>query len=119
VDGGLGNDLLTGGPGGDLFLFSTKLNKKSNVDTVTDFSVLDDTIVLDNAIFKKLKKEGALGGKFFFEGKKAHDGNDAIIYNAKDGKLAYDKNGDDSGGVKTFAILSAGLDLSKDDFLVV
>ena len=71
------------------------------------------------ALREKLKKEGALGGKFFFEGKKAHDGNDAIIYNAKDGKLAYDKNGDDSGGVKTFAILSAGLDLSKDDFLVV
>ncbi|MGO4572868.1 M10 family metallopeptidase C-terminal domain-containing protein, partial [Microvirga sp. 2TAF3] len=54
--GGLGNDVLTGGAGKDIFVFDTKPNKKTNLDTITDFNVKDDTIWLDNAVFKKLGK---------------------------------------------------------------
>ena len=53
--GGLGNDTLTGS-GRDIFVFSTKLNKKTNVDKIRDFKAKDDTIWLDNAVFKKLGK---------------------------------------------------------------
>ncbi|MGO4574063.1 M10 family metallopeptidase C-terminal domain-containing protein, partial [Microvirga sp. 2TAF3] len=54
--GKLGNDVLTGGAGKDIFVFDTKPNKKTNLDTITDFNVKDDTIWLDNAVFKKLGK---------------------------------------------------------------
>ncbi|MGO4573410.1 cadherin domain-containing protein, partial [Microvirga sp. 2TAF3] len=54
--GGLGNDVLTGGAGKDIFVFGTKPNKKSNFDKIADFSVKDDTLWLDNAVFKKLGK---------------------------------------------------------------
>jgi Ca2+-binding RTX toxin-like protein len=120
INGGLGSDNLTGGPGGDLFLFNAKLSNLTNIDVIFDFSPLDDTIVLDNAIFKKLKKEGALKGKYFFEGKKAHDGNDVIVYNDRNGDLSYDKNGKKKGGTILFAELEGSPnDVSAADFVVI
>jgi Ca2+-binding RTX toxin-like protein len=77
------------------------------------------TIVLDNAIFTKLKTDGTLKGNAFFEGRKAHDGNDRIIYNDQSGALTYDRNGDDKGKAVKFAILSDDLNLSKGDFFVI
>ena len=68
--GGLGNDRLKGGADDDSFVFSTKLNEKKNVDKIADFSHKHDTILLDNTIFKKLKVEGELKGKFFEIGKR-------------------------------------------------
>ncbi|MFD0463285.1 M10 family metallopeptidase C-terminal domain-containing protein [Microvirga aerilata] len=53
LNGGLGNDTLFGGGGKDAFVFSTKPSR-SNRDNVTDFKVTDDSIWLDNAVFKKL-----------------------------------------------------------------
>ncbi len=54
IFGGFGKDTLTGNGGRDAFVFDTKLNKKTNVDKITDFNVRDDSVYLDNAIFKKL-----------------------------------------------------------------
>jgi Ca2+-binding RTX toxin-like protein len=119
LTGGAGIDVLTGGPGGDGFAFVAALDKQTNVDTIVDFSPAEDTVILDNAIFAKLKKEGVLKGKFFYEGKKAHDGSDRIIHNDNNGALIYDKNGSDKGNAVKFAILPEGLDLSRGDFLVV
>ena len=120
VDGGLGNDSLTGGPGGDSFRFTAALDKKTNLDTIADFSHADDTILLDNAIFKKLKKEGALKGKYLELGKKADSKKDFVVYNEKNGVLGYDKNGDKKGGLIKFAVLDGSPDdISKDDFLVI
>lgn len=42
LQGGLGNDTLNGGTGLDSFLFNTAL--AGNVDTITGFRVVDDTI---------------------------------------------------------------------------
>jgi Ca2+-binding RTX toxin-like protein len=121
INGGPGNDGLSGGPGPDRFMFNTAIKKKaSNVDTIADFSAADDTILLDNAIFKKLKTEGVLKAKFFEAGKKAKSGKDTIIYNDKNGTLVYDKNGDKKGGALLFARLEGSPDdVSAADFLVI
>ena len=114
--GGLGKDMLTGGNGRDSFLFDAAL--KSNVDKIADFSVPRDTIVLDDAIFAKLKV-GHLSASAFFEGNAAHDATDRIIYDADSGALFYDKNGAQAGGMVKFATLAADLDVTQRDFLVI
>ena len=43
-------------------MFDTKLNKKTNLDKIADFNVKDDSIWLDNAIFKKLGKKDREAG---------------------------------------------------------
>ena len=52
--GGAGNDRLTGGANADAFVFNTALNASTNRDAITDFSHVDDTFHLENAIFTKL-----------------------------------------------------------------
>ena len=52
--GGAGNDRLTGGAGNDSFVFNTAISAASNVDTITDFNVANDTIRLDNAVMSAL-----------------------------------------------------------------
>ncbi len=54
--GGAGKDTLTGGAGKDIFAFNTKLSRSTNIDKITDFKVVDDSIWLDNAIFKMVGK---------------------------------------------------------------
>ena len=120
LSGGAGADQLTGGADADSFVFDAAIKPKgANHDAITDFSSVEDTILLDNAIFRKLKIDGTVSTKVFFEGKKAHDDNDRIIYNEKNGALTYDKNGDDKGGAVKFAVLQKDLDLSAADFLVI
>lgn len=48
--GSLGKDTMTGGTGSDVFVFDTAL-ASTNVDTIIDFSTVDDTIRLDDAVF--------------------------------------------------------------------
>lgn len=117
IAGGKGNDNLGGGAGADLFRFDTKLDPDSNVDVIKDFETDIDMIALDGAIFAKIG--GKLGSGEFRVGSGAKDGNDHIIYDDDNGKLFYDKNGDASGKKTLFAKLDAGLDLDKDDFLVI
>jgi endoglucanase len=119
MTGGAGNDRLTGGAGKDAFVFNTKLSAKSNVDTITDFNVTDDAIRLENAIFTKLTKTGALDSSAFYKGLKAHDANDRIIYDSTTGALSYDADGNGGGAAIKFAQLAKGLKLAASDFLVI
>ena len=57
LNGSKGKDTLTGLAGRDIFAFNTKLDRYK--DTITDFNVRDDTIWLDNSIFKKLGGKGS------------------------------------------------------------
>ena len=116
--GGAGNDMLTGGTGKDRFMLNSTPNSASNVDTISDFSVTDDTFVLENAIFEAFTNTGTLAANAFFAGSAAQDANDRIIYDTATGDLFYDSNGNASGGSVQIAQLSAGLDLTFQDFLI-
>jgi len=128
LNGGAGNDTLTGGAGNDklygslgkdYFVFSDKLNKVSNIDTLVDFNVKDDTILLENAVFTKLNKTGTLNKEFFAIGSASMDGNDYILYDKATGYLRYDADGSGKGASVIFAKMAAGLALTNADFYVI
>jgi len=122
--GGLGNDVLYGGSGRDVFVFNTRPNKSTNRDMIKDFSVVDDTIWLDNAVFAKigagsLSSPRKLASKYFTVGSKATDPYDRIIYDKKTGYLSYDADGSGKGAAVIFAKVAAGLKMTSADFYVV
>jgi serralysin len=114
-----GNDTLHGGAGRDSFLFTTALDRWKNVDRIADFSVPNDTIHLDNAIFLGLGGSGKLAGGRFHKGSAAHDSSDRIIYDKASGTLFYDPDGTGAGSAVKFAQLKPGLGLTAADFLIV
>jgi Ca2+-binding RTX toxin-like protein len=119
LDGDLGKDTLSGGWGRDTFVFRSLLNAKTNVDTITDFNVQDDTIRLENKLFKKLGKPGGLNPDFFTIDRKAQDGNDYLVYNKNTGYLYYDSDGSGSRKAVLFAKLKGHLALSEHDFSII
>ena len=116
--GGIGNDVLSGGAGRDTFVFDTAPNKRSNADKITDWSAKDDTIQLENAVFRKLKKTGVLQKAHFAIGAEAKDANDFIGYDKATGNLWYDANGSKSGGQVVFAHIGKNKAVGAVDFLV-
>jgi serralysin len=117
--GGAGNDVLNGNVGVDRFVFNAALSASTNVDTIAAFSVADDTILLDDSVFKKLGATGELSAAAFWKGSAAHDSSDRIIYNAKTGALLYDADGNGAGAAIQFAILPTKPALTAEDFLVI
>lgn len=117
IYGGTGNDYLTGGSGRDYFVFDTKASSR-NIDTISDFSVKDDTIIIDHLIYRGVGKSGDLASSAFWSNTtgKAHDTTDRIIYNSKTGGLFFDADGTGSGTAVQFAKLDAGLKLTAADF---
>jgi Ca2+-binding RTX toxin-like protein len=113
-----GNDTLTGGVGNDIFVFNSTLDTTRNVDTITDFSVADDTIWLDDYAFAALTP-GALSAGAFTVGSAAADASDRVIYNATTGALSYDADGTGAAAAIKFATLGTGLALTHQDFLVI
>lgn len=117
LQGRVGNDVLFGGRGKDAFVFDTTLNGKTNVDRIADFRPGEDTIRLDDRIFKALKP-GALAEDAFHMGAAANSG-DHILYDRGSGALSYDPDGSGHQAPVRFALLHAKLMVSASDFLVV
>lgn len=120
INGGLGNDTLTGYGGNDSFLFNTTLGS-GNVDTITDFNPVADTIRLENTgagLFTGLGT-GTLAASRFVVGTAALDSADRIIYNKTTGALFYDADGSGSGAAVQFATLSNKATLTNADFVVI
>jgi Ca2+-binding RTX toxin-like protein len=117
--GGAGKDTLFGGTGKDGFYFDTALNKSTNIDAIKDFSHIDDTIFLENLVFKKLTV-GVLKAAAFYIGTKAHDASDRIIYNKSTGAVYYDDDGTGAHAQIQFATLSTKpANLAANDFTVI
>jgi Ca2+-binding RTX toxin-like protein len=123
LNGGAGIDTLAGGKGKDIFVFSTKLSK-TNIDTVKDFSVVDDVIHLDNAVMKALGSGSSatpvkLKAAAFHAGSTAGDASDRVIYDKATGALYYDADGTGSLAQMQIAKLAKGLGLTAADFFVI
>jgi Ca2+-binding RTX toxin-like protein len=113
IAGNSAANTLTGGGGADAFVFNTALGA-GNIDTISDFVVVDDTIHLSNAIFGL--GAGALSASAFVIGAAAADASDRIIYDSATGALYFDADGDGAGAAIHFATLGTGLALTSDDF---
>ncbi|MBF9234065.1 calcium-binding protein [Microvirga alba] len=128
--GGNGNDILVGGTGRDAFVFDSALGRDpfdtpanpfapQNIDTISDFTVGEDTIHLANSIFSTLTVKGALAPSAFVAGTEATKADQHIVYDPATGRLSYDADGSGAQKAVVFAILSARLPLSSSDFLVI
>ncbi|MGQ0674463.1 MAG: matrixin family metalloprotease [Hyphomicrobium sp.] len=118
LSGGAGNDILNGGAAADTFVFSSPLGP-TNVDRITDFSHADDSIRLSSAIFSAIGPT-LVADEFFVVGSGPADRQDRIIYNATNGRLYYDADGNAAGAAVEIAILSGSPDdLDHTDFFVV
>jgi serralysin len=115
LSGGPGNDRLTGGGGGDRFAFIEQIDPKHNVDTITDFKVGKDVIVLSQYTFDIGQPPYPYAAGFFATGH-AKDADDRIIYKPGSGDLLFDADGNGSGKAVVFAHLHSGLALSESDF---
>ncbi len=121
LNGGLGNDILTGDLGTDSFVFNSTLGA-SNVDAITDFSVVDDTIHLENTgsgLFNALTSTGALAATAFVTGSAAETAAHRIVYDSATGELFYDSDGTGAAAAVKFATIGTGLALTNQDFLVI
>ncbi|ANY78425.1 hypothetical protein BB934_09450 [Microvirga ossetica] len=141
VTGTSRNDILKGGKGSDIvkglagkdrlyggrktFVFDTKPNKKTNVDSIWDYDVPNDSLWLDNKVFAKLGKSGsltkpaALNKAFFKVGDKAKDKNDYLTYDKKTGIFSYDVDGSGAKEAIDIARLKKGLALTAKEFFVI
>ena len=119
LSGGLGKDVLSGGMGQDVFLLETRPNKSTNIDTISDFSVANDTIHLAKSIFRGITKKGVLKADALYTGAKAHDASDRIIYDSKKGALYYDADGTGAAAQIQIATLTKNLKMTYRDFFVI
>jgi Ca2+-binding RTX toxin-like protein len=127
INGRDGNDELTGLGGEDLFLFDTALDASFNVDVITDFNVVEDTIRLDATIFSSgFTTNNSVASSQFIVGTAALDAGHRILYDNASGDVFYDSDGTGPTDAIRFARLSAGLadptdvdPLTNFDFFVV
>jgi Ca2+-binding RTX toxin-like protein len=116
--GGLGNDTLTGGAGNDTFVFNTPLGP-TNIDRITDFSVADDRMRLDDAIFNAIAL-GTLANTAFVANTTglATTIDHRIIYETDTGRLFYDSDGLNGLDRVQFATVAINLALTNADFSI-
>ena len=120
LNGGAGKDVLNGGAGADAFFFGAKL-AGTNADRIGGYRVVDDSIVLDQDVFKALPL-GALDASLYKESANVDGlstGNgQRLLYDTDSGRLYYDTNGANAGGKLLVATLVNTPNLSSAEFIV-
>ncbi len=116
LDGGTGNDILTGGTGSDRFTFNSSTE---GIDTISDFSVVDDTIFVSAAGFGGgLVAGAAIAANQFVIGTAATTSSQRFIYNQGNGFLFFDQDGTGAIAGVQIATLNTGLSLTNADIFV-
>ncbi len=113
-------DTLSGGAGLDRFRFDTAPNATTNADRISGFVAADDAIELENAVFAKLTKTGALAAANFRANASgtAADTNDFVVYETDTGRLLYDADGSGAGAAVLIATLTGAPVITAADFFV-
>ncbi|WP_373480590.1 beta strand repeat-containing protein, partial [Geminocystis sp.] len=114
--GGSGNDTLTGNIGNDFFRFNSTSEK---VDRITDFNVINDTILVSLSGFGGDFSVGALTTNQFTIGSSATTSEQRFFYNSSNGGLFFDSDGNGATAAVQFATLNTGLALTNADIVVV
>ncbi|MCP1470897.1 serralysin [Sphingobium sp. OAS761] len=117
LNGGSGSDVLTGGPGSDIFALLNGFGP-TNIDTITDYVVADDTINIASGAVGGLPT-GTLAASAFVIGAAAADASDRIIYNSATGDLFYDSDGTGAAAAVLVAHMSSGLAMTNAEFIIV
>ncbi|MGK7955514.1 MAG: hypothetical protein AB4063_09675 [Crocosphaera sp.] len=125
LNGGQGNDTLTGGASRDRFIFNTNQEFSTDdlgVDTITDFDIVRDLILLDRDTFTAIDDGASIDDVFatVTNDAAAEIAEAAIVYNSSNGHLFYNPNGSDSGfgSGGQFAILENQPELSGENFFI-
>lgn len=114
--GDFGSDKLSGGAGADDFGFGAP---NEGIDTITDFGVGDDRILVSATGFGGgLKAGAAITAGQFKLGAAATDANDRFIYNKNSGALFFDVDGTGSKGQVQIATLTNKPQISNADIFV-
>ncbi|WP_017655649.1 S8 family serine peptidase [Fortiea contorta] len=113
--GGAGMDMLTGGLGADYFAFNSP---NEGFDSITDFNVVDDTIVVSASGFGGGLVAGVLAANRFVIGSAATTTSQRFIYDRTFGSLYFDPDGTGAIAKIQFATLSTGLAMTNADILV-
>ncbi len=122
INGGAGNDTLTGGNGADTFVFNTALNAATNVDAITAFLAVDDTIDLVRSVFTAFATAHTLTAAEFQSGAGLTAGtqaDDRIVYDTASGAVYYDSDGVGGAAAIEFAILTGHPTITNADFVIV
>ncbi len=118
LDGGVGTNSLTGNSGADTFRFSSQLNI-SNRSTITDFTLGEDTIALENSVFASIGAKGKLAASQFFLSTDYAGEAGAVIYTKATGVLSYSVSGGPIVNAIQFGDVTTNLNLTNKDFLVI
>jgi Ca2+-binding RTX toxin-like protein len=127
LDGAAGNDTLTGGQSSDRFLYNTNTAFTSSavgIDTITDFAVGSDKILLDKTTFTALQSVAGNGFSVVSDfaivsaDSLAGASSGLIVYSSASDNLFYNPDGTTAGLASggQFATLSGIASLNASDF---
>jgi Ca2+-binding RTX toxin-like protein len=119
LNGSYGTDTLTGGTGRDTFVFTDRLSKTGNLDRITDYYRVSDSLQLDNKYMPKLGAAGRLSSSKFVLGSKAKDANDHLIYDKAKGYLYYDADGSGKAAQVLIALFTNKASLTYSEFTII
>jgi Ca2+-binding RTX toxin-like protein len=114
--GGVGNDNLSGGGGNDRFTY-TAINHR--IDTITDFTPGQDTLVFSARSFGGGLTTGTLNATQFVLGSSSGDADDRFIYNDTNGQLFFDADGTGSTNQLLITNLTNLATLSNQNITIV
>ncbi|MEM9275838.1 MAG: CRTAC homolog protein [Cyanobacteria bacterium P01_F01_bin.143] len=118
IIGGVGNDVLTGNGGSDRFVY---LATNNGSDTITDFTIGLDEIVIDASAFGGDLAVGTLPAEQFVLGGPGavSDSDDRFIFNPTTNVLLFDSDGNGSNSAIALANFSNDVTLSNEDITII